>query len=289
MKTRIFWATGGMGKAICSTVIIRLLKLKYPTDILVVITPHPLVFTNNPYIDEIYSIENVNDAYQKHFKPSTEILIKEPYNEPSFMNRKESLIETWSRLYDLSLNHNSPQLFFGLSELDKYKKIFKSNKPIFVIHPFGGGTENYNWVRDIHPYMAQQIVDHYSKTHTVYQIKSKKQPLLKGAIAAEQNIRKIAALLEISDKRLLIDSFSQHLATSLKLKSTVCWYMTSPKSYGYPIHNNLVLNIKSKHPFRPFIFSVPQGINLSEPIEVCPFESLDNLHTFDNIIKELNK
>jgi ADP-heptose:LPS heptosyltransferase len=289
MKTRIFWATGGMGKAISSTVIIRLLKLKYPTDTLVVITPHPLIFKNNPYIDEIHSIEKVNDVYQKHFKRSTEILVREPYNESSFINRKESLLETWARLYDLKLNPNPPQLFFGLSELDKYKKIFKSDKPIFVIHPFGGGTKNYNWVRDIHPIMAQQVVDHYSKTHTVYQIKSKEQPLLEGAIAAEQNVRKIAALLEISDKRLLIDSFSQHLAASLKLKSTVCWYMTSPKSYGYSTHNNLTLNVKSTHQFRPLTFTVPQGINLSEPIEMCPFESLENLHTFDNIIKELNK
>jgi hypothetical protein len=289
MKTRIFWATGGMGKAISSTVIIRLLKLKYPTDTLVVITPHPLIFVNNLYIDKVYKIEDINEAYQKYFLPSTEILVREPYNEPSFINGKESLLETWARLYDLELDSNPPQLFFGLSELDKYEKIFKSDKPIFVIHPYGGSTENYNWVRDIHPNMAQQIVDHYSKTHTVYQIKGKNQPLLEGAIAAEQNVRKIAALLKVSDKRLLIDSFSQHLATSLKLKSTVCWYLTSPKSYGYLMHNNLILNNKTTSRFKPFTFTSPPGINLSEPLDNCPFESLESLHTFDNIIKELNK
>ncbi len=289
MKTKIFWATGGMGKVIASTAIIELLKKENPNDKLIVITPHPLVFKNNPYIDEIFNIKDVNKAYQKYFNKDSQILVREPYNEPSFISGKENLLKTWSKMYGLDLNNTSPQLFFEVGELDKYEKLFKSDKPIFVIHPFGGGTKEYNWVRDIHPNSAQNLVDFISKSYTVYQIKSREQRLLKGAIPAEQNVRKIAALLKMADKRLLIDSFSQHLSASLRLKSSVCWYMTQPLSYGYPINNNIVINHSQTKKYKPFTFTVPQGVNLSEPLELCPYDSPQNLHSLDKIIKELNR
>lgn len=290
MKTQIFWITGGIGKVIASTVIVSLLKQKNPGGKLIVITPHPQVLKNNPNIDELYDMEGSNMVYQKYLGENTEILSQEPYNDPLFISGKESLLETWARIYGLELKNSTPQLFYGAGELEKYNKIFqKGNKPIFVIHPFGGGGEGYNWARDIHPHMAQQIVNAALDNYVVYQIKGKNQPLLTGAIPAEQNIRKIASLLKLSSKRLLIDSFSQHLASSLSLKSIVCWYTTSPKSFGYPCHSNLVIDKDVNKPIRPFYYSTPQGLNFTEPIELCPYENPEELHPFDNILKEINR
>ena len=40
-------------------------------------------------------------------------------------------------------------------------------------------------------------------------------------------------------KRLLINSCFQHAAAALNLKSTVCWITTSPKVFGYDMHDNI--------------------------------------------------
>jgi hypothetical protein len=40
---------------------------------------------------------------------------------------------------------------------------------------------------------------------------------------ALDGFRSIAILLQLADKRLLIDSFAQHMAAALNVKSTVCW------------------------------------------------------------------
>ena len=52
--------------------------------------------------------------------------------------------------------------------------------------------------------------------------------------------RSIAILLQLSNKRLLIDSFAQHMAAALNVKSTVCWNpSTKPEIFGYKLHDNI--------------------------------------------------
>jgi hypothetical protein len=51
------------------------------------------------------------------------------------------------------------------------------------------------------------------------------------------------SLLIHSKKRILIDSCMQHAASALKLPSTVLWNGTSPKVFGYDIHDNICTEI----------------------------------------------
>ena len=72
-------------------------------------------------------------------------------------------------------------------------------------------------------------------------------------IASDQEMSNIElfSLLTYSAKRILIDSCLQHAAAAFNLESTVLWVGTSPKVFGYNIHNNITANPPSgnvKHP-----------------------------------------
>ena len=63
---------------------------------------------------------------------------------------------------------------------------------------------------------------------------------------ALDGFRSIAILLQLSKKRLLMDSFTQHLAAAMNVKSTVCWVTTKPEVFGYKLHDNIFKKIFSQ-------------------------------------------
>jgi len=121
-----------------------------------------------------------------------------------------------------------------------------------VIHTNGGlispDAKPYMWARDMPHSIAQQIVDKYHKTYTIYQCTKVQSDKCFNAnvieYGFEQNSMQLSMLefLSIiihSDKRILIDSCLQHAAAALKLPSLVLWNGTSPKVFGYDMHTNI--------------------------------------------------
>ena len=58
------------------------------------------------------------------------------------------------------------------------------------------------------------------------------------------------SLMLHTKKRILIDSSLQHVAAAMNLKSTVLWNGTSPKVFGYDIHDNISTDV-------PYDFKLP--------------------------------
>ena len=59
----IFEVTGGIGKNIIATAIVRLFKEQHPDKILMVVASHPEVFLNNPNVDELFSVHERDKMY----------------------------------------------------------------------------------------------------------------------------------------------------------------------------------------------------------------------------------
>jgi hypothetical protein len=91
----------------------------------------------------------------------------------------------------------------------------------------------------------------------------------------------------MSDKRLLIDSFAQHMAAALNLKSTVCWISTKPETFGYKLHDNIKAEQFTKEPnltsavYNPFL--------LSEDVSTIPYNDLNEIFDTNKIVTSLNK
>ena len=132
-----------------------------------------------------------------------------------------------------------------------------------------------------------QIIDHYKNDYTIIHIKREDQKVYEDTMQALDGFRSIAILLQLSNKRLLIDSFAQHMAAALDIKSTVCWIQTKPETFGYKIHDNIKANPYTKEP--DLTQAIYSPFNLSEDIHRIPYNDLGEIFDTNKIITSINK
>ena len=95
----------------------------------------------------------------------------------------------------------------------------------------------------------------------------------------------LLSILLTSDKRLLIDSSLQHAAAALRLPSTVLWLGTSPKLFGYDIHDNIVADIpKNQKLPDSYLFDY----DFEGQLHDYPFDD-ETIFDLDEVIKSLTK
>ena len=286
----IFQIDGGLGKSIMATAMVQVIKKRYKNSNLIVVTAYPDVFLNNPQVSKIYRPEQMNGAYLKYIKDQDcKLFIEDPYRHTSFLTEKEHLFKTWCKIYGLHYNNEQPKIYLTQPELDYFSPFYKLDKPILAIQTNGGPQGQgfqYSWTRDIPEPTVLNVIDHYKNDYAIIHIKRKDQYTYPDTMQALDGFRSIAILLQMSSKRLLIDSFSQHLATAMNMKSTVCWVATKPKVFGYEMHDNILAEPFTKEP--TLQNSVYQPFNLAQDIHSIPYNNLNEVFDVNKIITSLN-
>ena len=287
----IFQIDGGLGKSIMATAMTKVIRKRYKNAHIIVVTAYPDVFLNNPHINECFRIEQIGGAYLKYVKDQDcKIFIEDPYRHTSFLTEKEHLFRTWCKIYGLNYNNEQPELFLTQPETDYFKPFYNVEKPIFAIQPNGGPIGQgfqYSWTRDIPEPTVNEIIQHYKEDYTIVHIKREDQYKYPDTLHALDSFRSIAILLQLSSKRLLIDSFGQHLSASMGKKSTVCWVTTKPKIFGYKLHDNIQANSFTKEP--QIQNSVYQPFNLAQDVSSIPYNDLREIFETNKIIESINK
>ena len=282
----VFDSIGGIGKNIAATVIIKLIKKKYPDCELTVISTTPEVFNHNPNVDYLFHIDTRSEVLE-YGHDFDQVLVQDPYHHTDMITRKSHLISTWAKLYDLDYKDEQPEIFLTEKEIQEGTELYSSDKPIMVIHPNGGtNTElfTYNWSRDLPTSISNAVIEKYKDEYKIYKIKSKDSKLtLMNTTPADEGIRMIAVLLMLSEKRLLIDSFTQHLAVCVDKPSTVCWITTTPNEFGYKMHNNVIRTPYEK----PTIFTCYEGYNLVEYLSNMPYSSNKDIFNLNEILNNI--
>jgi hypothetical protein len=184
-----------------------------------------------------------------------------------------------------------PELFFNQRELEytRRKIIGEDVRPIFLIQVNGGAQQDmkFSWTRDMPLNNAVDIVENFKKTHRIIQIRREDQLLLNNVESFNGNLRELMILIKYSNKRAFIDSFCQHVAAALNLKSTVVWIRNKPEVLGYDIHDNIVtkvedeLDIPVEDPFYKY--------NITGDIYQCPFKEGTELFESQDLIDSINK
>ena len=287
----IFQIDGGLGKHIMATAMVKVLRKRYKNAHIIISAAYPDVFLNNPHINECFNTNQMNGAYLKYVKDQDcKIFVADPYHHTSFITEKEHLYKTWCKIYGLHYNNEQPELYLTQPETDYFKPFYNTEKPIMVIQPNGGPINQpfkYSWTRDIPESTGNEIIQHYKDSYSIVHIKREDQYTYPDTMQALDGFRSIAILLQLSKKRLLIDSFGQHLAAALNLKSTVCWITTKPKIFGYKLHDNIQANPFTKEP--QIQNTVYQPFDLSQDIHSIPYYNLDEVFDSNKIIESLNK
>ena len=238
----IFQVNGGIGKVIASTAVCASIKQKYPDAKLIVVSGYPEVFLGNKNVDRAFAFGQQTYFYQEYIE-NQEILIlgQEPYFQTNHIKAEEHLVETWCNMYDLPFIQKNGELFLTQRERDFFSKKYISEKPILLVQANGGADseQKYSWARDIPSFIIEEVVAEYSKDYHIVQIRKENQLAYNGMTTVTDSFRSLLALIEMSEKRLLIDSFGQHASAALSLPSTVLWVVNSPVVFGYDIHTNI--------------------------------------------------
>jgi len=275
----IFKIDGGLGKSIMATAIIKVIKKEYPDSKLIVITPYPDVFVNNPYVYKSLKQNQTFEIYKKYIKDKdAKIFVANPYGASDFILSQEHLIKTWCNIYGLEYDGEMPELFLSNAEKNYYQNIYKTDKPIFALQTHGGGENQeikYNWARDLPAPLILDVIEKFKDEYTICHIKGKNQFSFPNTKPCTESYRGIAVLLMLSKKRLFLDSFCHHMAAALNLPSVVCWVTTKPKVFGYNIHENIIANDFNIEP--EYAHSNFQPFNLVEDLKVLPYKNLAEL------------
>jgi hypothetical protein len=297
LKYSIFHVQGGIGKHIAATAVAKCIKNNYPDRKLIVVSVYTDIFINLSYVDRVYQLGNTNYFYQNYIQDKDSLIFHhEPYFTTDHIHKKLPLIETWCKLYNLKFSQEKPELKFNNLQKNISKEVWcKNKKPVMVIHTNGGmlttDAKPYSWTRDMPEDLAQKIVDHYKDEYYIYQVTKLNSPKLKNAthiFATQENslsLIEFFSLLIHSKKRILIDSCMQHAAAALRLPSTVLWNGTSPKVFGYEMHDNICTQV-------PYDFKLPGSYLFDFDFNgnelEYPFGEQEQLFNFDQIIQSVD-
>lgn len=299
-KFSIFHIQGGAGKHVAATAVAKAIKNNHPDRKLIVVCAWPELFENLKFVDRVYRLGATQNFYRNYVHDKDSIIFyQEPYYTTDHIHKKLPLIENWCKMYGIQYNGELPEVPFNKIQKeranDRWKKI--DGKPIMVLHTNGGpimfpppnlpkeheqmffqqhmhSLKPYSWTRDMPQDLAKDLVSHYHKDYTIYQVTKLNSPKLENTIPIFAMPTGALTLMELfsifleADKCVLIDSCLQHAAAGVGKKSTVVWIGTSPKTFGYKMHDNICADI-------PNDFKLPKSYLFD-----FSFEGLDNEYPF---------
>jgi len=286
----IFQINGGIGKCVMATAVCEAIKKKYPDSKLIVVSGYADVFLNNPHVYRSYQYGGISYFYSEYIDGKDyKIFAHDPYVQTEYVEQKEHLIKTWCEMYDVPYNGEQPKIYLTGREVKFFENKFTSDRPILLLQTNGGAqTEHkYSWARDIPSSVAIKVIDHFKLEYNVVHIRRDDQNQFEGTFGVSDTFRALCVLISMSSKRLLIDSFAQHVAASMSLPSTVCWVANSPKVFGYTMHNNILANpFTTKPELRNSYFG---KFNISGDLLEFPYNHEDEIFDVDKIIKSIEQ
>lgn len=284
----IFQINGGIGKCVIATAVCEAIKKQYPDSKLIVVSGYPDVFLNNPYVDRAYNFGGMSYFYEENIEDKEVlVLAHDPYLTAEHIQYKEHLIETWCRIYNIEYNNEQPKIYLTDRERTFFGQKFSSDKPIFLIQTSGGGESElkYSWARDIPYNLMVNVISAFKDEYNIIHIKREDQVGYEHTIPVTDTFRALAVLIEMSEKRLFMDSFAQHTAAALNKPSTVLWIANKPNVFGYKTHNNIV---SSPFTLKPELRnSYLSKFNIGGDLVEFPYNNENEIFNINDVLKSL--
>ena len=289
-KYIVWHIEGGLGKNIAATSLLKTLKEKHPERKIVIVASYPEIFLNLPSVYRVYRLGSTQYFYDDYIKNKDTIVFKhEPYFETQHILKNKHLIANWCKILDIEYKFQNPVLNFNFMHQLNISK-WNRDKPILLIQTNGGILNSelgYSWTRDIPIDLAIQIVNKYRETHHIIQVCKPTSLKIEGAEILDYTLSamELFTLLAVSDKRILIDSSLQHAAVALNVPSTVFWIGTSPKNFGYALHNNIIANppTDTTKLIDAYLFDYSfEGVT-----HECPYYSLEEMFNVPKILEKI--
>lgn len=290
-KFVILHTEGGHGKQVMATAVCRAIKKKYPDRKLIVVTAWDGPFFYNPDVWRFYTFGQMQYFFDDYVKDDTIILRHEVYHSEDHILQRKHLVDSWCDMYGIETDGHKPKIYLNPRELEIARdKIKPDGRPIMLLQTHGGSPKaqysKKSWFRDMPIEIAQKLVNYYSKSYRILHIRTPDQPALQGTELLNLPFRELYAVFPLSQKRLFIDSFAQHVAAALDLQSTVVWIGNKPEVFGYEDNINIVPD--KEHVRELNKFSYLDQFDISGQIQQFPYDTI-NMIDINKIIEGVNK
>jgi ADP-heptose:LPS heptosyltransferase len=286
----IFQINGGIGKCILATPVCEAIKSQHPNSQLIVMSGYPEVFLNNPFVDRSFAFGQAQYFYQdfiegKDFK----VFAHDPYLQTEYLMQNEHLVQTWTKMFDINTPEDIlPKLYITERERIFFSQKFYSDRPILLLQTNGGAQGQdlkYSWARDIPSNVVQSVIEEFKNQYNIVHMRREDQIGYEGTLTISDNFRALAVLIELSSKRLLMDSFGHHAAAALNKPSTVLWIANTPVVFGHDIHDNIVANPLTKKP--ELKHSYIQKFDITGNLLEFPYNSESEIFDVDKVIASI--
>ena len=286
----IFQINGGIGKCILATSVCEAIHKQYPDSQLIVMSGYPEVFINNPFVYRSFSFGMTQYFYEdfiegKEFK----VFAHDPYVQTEHLMQNEHLSHTWTRMFGVPTPESViPKLYLTDRERKFFGQKFTSDRPILLLQTNGGapGQElKYSWARDIPSYVVENVIHEFKNDYNIVHIRREDQIGYDFTTPVTDNFRALAVLIELSSRRLLMDSFGHHAAAAMNKPSTVLWVCNKPEVFGYDVHDNIVCNPFTKKPELRNAYL--QKFDISGNLLEFPYNNEKEIFNVDQIIASL--
>ena len=294
-KYCIFQIQGGLGKHIAATAVAKAIKAAHPDRDLVVVCAWPELWASLPFVHRVYPLGNTQYFYEEFVGGKDSLIFaQEPYFTTTHIHKQLPLVESWCKMFGIEYNGEQPELRINPEQRKAIKNFYEpkfEGKPFLLMQTNGGLFNNerpYSWARDMPFDVACKVADHFRKTHFIMQVSRPAAQVIPDVFIRNEPLSntELVGILELTDKRLLIDSSLQHAAAAFNLPSTVLWNATCPVIFGHSLHDNIVAKEKPQRPMPgSYLFDYQFDGNENEfPYEE---EDLGDLFDIDRIIASL--
>lgn len=294
-KYCIFQVAGGLGKHIAATAVAQVIKRTYPDRELVVVCAWPELWASLPFVYRVFPLGNTSYFYSEYVDGKDSLFfIQEPYFTTTHINKTHKLVESWCMAYGLEYKGEQPVLKINAEQKKAIRNFYEpkfEGKPFLLLHTNGGLFTNeraYSWARDMPFDVASKVAQHFKKSHFIMQLTRPSSPKIPDVFIRNEQLSntELVGLVELTDKRLFIDSSLQHAAAAFGLPSTVLWNATSSVIFGHDLHDNIQAKEKPKKSLPgSYLFDYQFDANENEfPYEE---EDLGELYNIDQIIASL--
>jgi hypothetical protein len=294
-KYCIFQVAGGLGKHIAATAVAQVIKRTHPDRELVVVCAWPELWASLPFVYRVFPIGNTQYFYEEYVDGKDSLFfIQEPYFTTTHINKTHKLVESWCMAYGLEYKGEQPVLKINPEQKKAIRNFYEpkfEGKPFLLLHTNGGLFTNeraHSWARDMPFDVATKVANHFKKSHFIMQLTRPSSPKIPDVFIRNEQLSntELVGLVELTDKRLFIDSSLQHAAAAFSLPSTVLWNATSSVIFGHDLHDNIQAKEKPKKSLPgSYLFDYQFDANENEfPYED---EDLGELYNIDQIIASL--
>jgi len=308
-RPKAYFMNGGTGRVICSIPAFEKL-LETEEDFIIVCEGGTDMYKGHPELHKrVY--DNWHKGLFQQFLKDRDIVTPEPYRVWEYYNQKCSLAQA----FDIAINNkgirdlpkptirlNKVEMTNGYNIVQEVKSKTGFDKAI-VIQPFGRGIQRQGEMvidpssRSMHLNNVIEIINELKKEYAVilmneFPIVLEENDTGKYPIAQPQipDIRTWAAVIDVADHFLGVDSVGQHIVKAMGKTATVICGATYPINISYP--NNPDFDIidlgKEDRVYDPIRLTMEEEVNRAND-EVMEMDKFQIQEVLKSVRKRLGK